>query len=229
MQPEQPGPFLRSVHEAKITRHCLKQEQEEQRQIDPRVTHPAIITGPRQIARLRQADKIGGVETVLLSEQGRRMPQVLIVCTANICRSPVAEGLLRHRLQGEGKEDWKVTSAGTWAQWARGAAQNSIQVMAEKGIDIRDHRARPVNEEMLVEADLVLCMEQGHAEALRAEFPAAAEKIYLLSEMVGRKYSISDPYGSPLPEYQRMAGELSDLIDRGYHRIVEIAEANADQ
>lgn len=138
-------------------------------------------------------------------------------------------GLLRHRLQMEGKEDWKVTSAGTWAQWERGAAQNSIQIMADEGIDIADHRSRLVDEEMLEEADLILCMEQGHAEALRTEFPQTAEKVFLLSEMVGRQYSISDPYGSPLPEYKRMAAEISNLIEKGYSRIVELAEANASQ
>jgi protein-tyrosine-phosphatase len=136
-------------------------------------------------------------------------------------------GLLRRRLAMDGKEDWRVTSAGTWAQWKRGAAQNSIRVMEAQGIDIRDHQARLVTEEMMADADLILCMETGHAEALRAEFPAMAKKVHLLSEMVGRQYSISDPYGSPLPEYERMATDISEIIDEGYDRIVELAQANA--
>lgn len=155
------------------------------------------------------------------------MPQVLFICTANICRSPVAMGLLRRRLEAEGKEDWTVTSAGTWAQLKRGAAENSIRVMEAEGIDIRDHQARLVTGEMLADADLVLCMEQGHAEALRAEFPEAAEKVYLLSEMIGRQYSIGDPYGFPLPAYERMASDIAEIIDKGFERIVEVAEANA--
>lgn len=155
------------------------------------------------------------------------MAHILFICTANICRSPVAMGLLHRRLKEEGMEDWTVTSAGTWAQLKRGAASNSIRVMEAQGIDITEHQARLVDREMLKEADLVLCMERGHAEALQTEFPEAADKIYLLSEMVGRQYSISDPYGSPLPEYERMAADLAGIIDAGFERIVELAEENA--
>lgn len=155
------------------------------------------------------------------------MAHVLFICTANICRSPVAMGLLRRRLQEEGMEDWIVTSAGTWAQLERGAASNSIRVMEAQGIDITDHQARLVDAEMLANADLVLCMERGHAEALRAEFPESADKVYLLSEMVGRQYSISDPYGSDLPEYERMAADLAGIIEEGFERIVKLAGENA--
>ena len=155
------------------------------------------------------------------------MPHILFICTANICRSPVAMGLLRRRLHEEGMAGWTVASAGTWAQLKRGAARNSIQVMEKQGIDIGEHQARLVTAEMLEEADLVLCMEQGHAEALRSEFPHTADKIYLLSEMVDRKYSISDPYGGPLPEYERMAADVGQIIENGFERIVELAEQNA--
>lgn len=155
------------------------------------------------------------------------MAHVLFICTANICRSPVAMGLLRQRLQEEGIADWTVTSAGTWAQLKRRPASNSIRVMAAQGIDIGAHQAQLVNREMLAEANLVLCMERGHVEALRAEFPEEAGKIYLLSEMVDRQYSITDPYGSPLPEYEQMAADLAGLIDKGFDRIVELAGENA--
>lgn len=75
------------------------------------------------------------------------------------------------------------------------------------------------------EADLVLCMESGHAEALRAEFPAYAQKVYLISEMVGKKHNIADPYGSSLEAYEIMAEELSRIIDDGLGKIVELASA----
>jgi hypothetical protein len=69
-------------------------------------------------------------------------------------------------------------------------------------------------------------MEIGHAEALRVEFPEYAKKIYLLSEMVGKEYSIADPFGGPYVGYQHMAEEVTDLIDRGLERIITLAEAN---
>ncbi len=155
------------------------------------------------------------------------MAQILVVCTANICRSPVAEGLLRDRLDKSGRGDWTVASAGTWAQIERGASRNSVEVMARNGFDISNHRSRMVTEAQLAEADLVLCMEIGHAEALRAEFPDQAEKVFLLTEMVGRAYDVQDPYGGPYDEYERMYDTLEQLIDDGWERITELAETNA--
>ncbi len=151
------------------------------------------------------------------------MAHILIVCTANICRSPVAEALLRDRLRQRGLDEWRVSSAGTWAQWDRGASQFSIDVMGKAGLDITGHRARMVDAALLAEADLVLCMEKGHVEALQIEFPTQAAKIHLLSAMTGANYSVHDPYGEPLASYQQMAAELTDLIDAGLERIIELA------
>lgn len=154
------------------------------------------------------------------------MAHILVICTANICRSPVAESLLRDRLAKRGLADWSVSSAGTWALVKRGASENSVIVAREYGLDISDHMARMVEEQYLNEADLVLCMEEGHAEALRAEFPAQAAKVFMITEMGGRAYSVHDPYGEPLIAYQRMAAELAGIIDGGLDRIIELAQEN---
>lgn len=154
------------------------------------------------------------------------MAHILVICTANICRSPVAEALLVNRLQDRGYDDWTVSSAGTWAMVKRGAAHNSQVVSAQYGLDISDHIARMVEESYLTEADLVLCMEEGHVEALKAEFPDEAQKIYPITAMAGPTYSVADPFGGSLLDYQQMAAELASIIDRGLDRIIELAEAN---
>lgn len=155
------------------------------------------------------------------------MANILIVCTANICRSPVASALLLDRLKKRGLKEWDVSSVGTWAHIRRGAADNSILVMAQYGLDISSHEARLVNGQFMQEADLVLCMETGHKESLRVEFPHQAYKIFLLTEMIGQSYSIHDPYGEPLESYQRMAIELTELIDDGMDRIIQLAKENS--
>ena len=152
------------------------------------------------------------------------MPNILVVCTANICRSPVGEAILRDRLQKRGLESWTVSSAGTWAQIRRGAARYSVQLMAEIGLDIRQHQAQMVEKHHLEEADLVLCMESGHAEALRAEFSPHESKIYLFSQMIGQRYSISDPYGEAIGSYRQMVTELTNIIDKGLDKIVALAK-----
>jgi protein-tyrosine-phosphatase len=156
------------------------------------------------------------------------MANILIICTANICRSPVAAALLRDRLRQRGLTNWTVGSAGTWAMVARGASRYSIEVAKRGGLDISEHRANMVEENHMKHADLILTMEVGHAEALRAEFPRQAHKVHMLAEMVGRTYNIADPYGGPLEEYERMYDGLTEVIDNGLDRIIALATENAN-
>lgn len=157
------------------------------------------------------------------------MPYILIVCTANICRSPVAEAILRRRLEENGYKDWQVRSSGTWALPGQGASEYSIQLMAEKGFNIASHASSAVSKNDVFQSDLILCMEAGQAEALRAEFPDQAFKIFLLTEMSGERYNVNDPYGGPRVAYERMIREIGDLIDEGLSRIVELAQANEER
>ncbi|MFO7540703.1 MAG: hypothetical protein R6X32_21910 [Chloroflexota bacterium] len=156
------------------------------------------------------------------------MPHILVVCTANICRSPVAEAVLRDRLHKEGLTDWTVSSAGTWAVLTRPASRFSYELMAEQGLDISEHRATMVDAPQLKTADLVLCMESGHLEALRVEFPQYAHKIYLLSQTVGHHYSVADPYGGPLNAYRHMVQEITRLIETGLPRIIDLTQKMED-
>jgi protein-tyrosine-phosphatase len=162
------------------------------------------------------------------------MAHILIVCTANICRSPVASALIQDRLHKSGRKDWTVSSAGTWAMAQRGAAQNSIEVMKAHSYNITslvNHQARMVKENLLEEADLVLCMEIGHVEALQMEFPRQAHKVYLITNMDriadGRPDGVDDPYGGPMEAYETMYQDLVTIVDKGLERIITLAEENA--
>lgn len=157
------------------------------------------------------------------------MPHILVVCTANICRSPVGEALLHQRLQQAGLTDWIVSSAGTWGMVGRSASPHSVQVCAERGLDIAAHSARIVDEALLAQADLALCMEADHVEALQVEFPAYANRIYRLTAMVDTAYDVDDPYGRSLEAYQTMANELESIIDKGLEQIVALAQANSQE
>jgi protein-tyrosine-phosphatase len=152
------------------------------------------------------------------------MPSVLFVCTANICRSPMAEAIFKSKVAGEeNASGWRVESAGTWAPGGQPAAEFSRQVMQERGLDIHKHRSQSITGELMQAFDLILTMGKNHKEALRAEFPEFADKIYLLSEMVGYSHDIDDPIGRSKAEYQSTAQEIERLIDAGFEKIVRTA------
>ena len=159
------------------------------------------------------------------------MAHILVICTANICRSPVVEAVLRDRLHQLGHTDWQVSSAGTWAIQRRRASDYSVEVLAEReGLDISHHLSRAVSADLLAEADLVLCMETGHAEALRVEFPEQASKVFMLSQMVNnRRFNITDPYGGPKEGYEQMVAHVTDLVEQGLPRIVALVSGSASQ
>ncbi len=159
----------------------------------------------------------------------KKAPSVLIVCTANICRSPMAAAMLRARLQKERSDwqEWRVDSAGTWALDGETAAKNSRQVMAERGIDISDHRARSVTGEMLERYDLILTMEPNQKEALQVEFPSVADRVYLLSEMEGSQQSIEDPYGQKIEAYKETVEKIDKILARGMPRIIALVSNHA--
>ena len=110
------------------------------------------------------------------------MAGILVVCTGNVCRSPIAEGLLRAALAARlGDDAPRVSSAGTMGWEGSSADPHSVEAAAERGVDISDHRARMLRPPDVLEADLVLAMAREHQEALRALSPA---KTFTLKELV---------------------------------------------
>ena len=152
------------------------------------------------------------------------MPNILFVCTANVCRSPVAEVIFSDWLARQAVPgDWQVTSAGTWALSGQAASTYSREVLAEQGLNIGEHRSRRVDHEMMQHSDLVLCMTRSQAEAIKIEFPDYAGRVHLLTSMAGPAYDVADPYGGPREGYVMMAAELQRLIEAAGPRIVALA------
>jgi len=113
------------------------------------------------------------------------MASILVVCTGNVCRSPIAEGMVRSILQTRfGDAAPSVSSAGT-AGWVGSAADpSSIAVAAELGIDISAHRARQLRRDDVRSAELVLAMASEHREAAARSAPEARGVVFALKELV---------------------------------------------
>ena len=126
------------------------------------------------------------------------MLKVLVVCTANICRSPVAAALLTHLLQNRQIE---VTSVGTRAIAGREIDSTMLSLMNARGFPgISAHRSRGMLPSHVAGADLILCMEWLHLDQIGREYSASVGRSMLLGHWDGKK-EVVDPYGGPLDEY----------------------------
>jgi glycine hydroxymethyltransferase len=127
---------------------------------------------------------------------------ILFVCTGNICRSPMAEGLFRHMV---GKRpDLKVRSAGVSTYPGQPPSHHAVEALADLGIDISGIRSQPLSEEVVRNATCIIAMTRGHLETIQYLFPEAAEKTYLLREFEkdAPSLDISDPIGLGLDAYE---------------------------
>jgi protein-tyrosine-phosphatase len=156
------------------------------------------------------------------------MTSILVVCTGNICRSPIAEGLLRAELDrrfGDGAP--RVSSAGTAGWDGAPATPEGVQAAAELGVDIADHQARRVSGEMMREADLIVCMAADHRDRLTLQLPELEGRTFTLKELV----RLLDPQpeaqadASPWTMAPRIArAHAMRQVDRADHLDEDIAD-----
>ena len=113
------------------------------------------------------------------------MPQQLIifVCTGNICRSPMAEYLLRERLGP--KTPWQVQSAGVVAPLGVAASHAAVVVLDELGIDLTPHTSQPLTTELVDAASVVVVMSASHLQQVRVIYANVYEKTFLLKSSKG--------------------------------------------
>jgi protein-tyrosine phosphatase len=158
----------------------------------------------------------GALLTTLLAEgvyDGRAVEKLkrfnlLLVCTGNTCRSPMAEVIARSLVNGQ--PDVTVGSAGVFASAGAPASAEAVQAMSARGLDLSNHRSRTLTREMLNEADAVYTMTEGHRQAVLAMAPELSGKVQRLLP----DKDVEDPIGGPLQAYEVTAERITAGLEQ---------------
>ena len=161
----------------------------------------------------------------------RRVPhaatyRICVICSGNICRSPMGEVILRSMLRSAGLGDRVVVDSAGTGGWHQGdpADPRTVQALKDHGYDGSDHRAREFDPEWFSDRDLIVAADRGHARDLRrlAPDPAASAKVRLLREFDPTSVNagtleVGDPYFGDGEDFDRCL----TVVERACRCLVE--------
>ena len=151
------------------------------------------------------------------------MKKIMFICTGNICRSAMADGLMKKLVKDTGK-DIEVYSCGVFAEDGDRPTYNAIEVMERMDIDLRKHQATNIRNSNIKEMDIILCATQSHKNAVEQLYPELKRKIYTIKEYAGYEkedWDISDPWGYDIEIYQFCAQQLEKCLEKIIDKIEE--------
>jgi protein-tyrosine phosphatase len=148
------------------------------------------------------------------------MNTLLVVCEANICRSPMAEGLLRTKLG----EAIRVRSAGFQAWSGMPADETAIRLLHQRGIDIAAHRALQITRELCIQSDLILVMSSEQRTRLEEKYAFVRGRVFRVCEAATR--DVPDPYRQGEPAFLRSLEFIEEGVRDWLERIRKLKRAS---
>lgn len=145
------------------------------------------------------------------------MKRILVVCEGNICRSPMAAGLLAHALPHSG-----VHSAGLNALSGMPADETAVRLMRARGIDISSHRAAQLTSDLCQHTDLILVMSTEQRKHVEHKYPFSCGRVFRIGEF--SKHDVPDPYRRPEAVFRKALELISDGVTEWTQRIHKIEQ-----
>lgn len=149
--------------------------------------------------------------------------KIMFICTGNICRSAMAEAMLK-KMAKENQKNMEIYSCGIFADDGDIPTENAIETMKQYGIDLKGHRATNIRHSHIEEMDLILCATISHKISVLQLYPQLENKVFTLKEYVGMKdevneIDIKDPWGYDLKTYQECAKEIKECLEKLIEKI----------
>ncbi|MEX0677306.1 MAG: L-threonylcarbamoyladenylate synthase [Pirellulales bacterium] len=149
---------------------------------------------------------------------------ILLVCTGNTCRSPMAESMCKKMIADRlgcqpaelADHGVIVTSAGISAMTGARPSPEAVSVMARSGLQLAGHESQLLTDHLVRQADIIWTMTASHRQAITAKWPAVSSRTWVLSH---NQADIADPIGGPLEFYEKCAQQIKAELE---HRISEL-------